>query len=148
MHLFSKTSSRCLSEVKQVFSSLDVLTCKDKTHLSLNFVIDLLLTPLSISIILFFIPFDSKNIFKRQMSSTKQRKCLNNFDIHETLYQINLSFEDYKYCKIHSRNFPPQSSCIPERQSSAQFSSPAAAWLRAGSPACRGRGVLCRAGTG
>lgn len=31
------------------------------------------------------------------MSSTKQRQRLNNFDVHETLYQINLSFEDYKY---------------------------------------------------
>lgn len=35
------------------------------------------------------------------MSSTKQRKRLNNFDVHETLYQINLSFEDYKYSNIH-----------------------------------------------
>lgn len=34
------------------------------------------------------------------MSSTKQRKRLNNFDVHETLYQINLSFEDYKYSNI------------------------------------------------
>lgn len=37
------------------------------------------------------------------MPSTKQRERLNNFDVHETLYQINLSFEDYKYSTVHIR---------------------------------------------
>lgn len=61
---FSKPSSRCQSAVKRVFSAFDALTCKEKSHFSLNFAINLLLTPLSLSVIIIFIPFNSKNIFK------------------------------------------------------------------------------------